>query len=64
MCASVDAEVYDEMHHETINIHYHTHRLAHTHQPQALWMFSTMQGDWFQVSVKGSEAKISEIAAV
>lgn len=22
----VDAEVYDEMHHKTINIHYHTHR--------------------------------------
>ena len=30
---TVDAEVYDEMHHQTINIHYHTrtHTYTHTH---------------------------------
>lgn len=59
MFVSVDAEVYDEMPDKTINIHYH----AHT-QAAGSWLFSTKQGDWFQVSVKGSEAKISEIAAV
>lgn len=64
MCVSVDAEVYDEMHHKTINIHYHTQTHTHTHKPRALWLFFSKRGDWFQVSVKGSEAKICEIAAV
>lgn len=27
---SVDAEVYDEMHHKTISIHYHTHKALGT----------------------------------
>ena len=59
---TVDAEVYDEMHHQTINIHYHTHTHTHTHarthtHTQALWLLSTMHGVWFQVSVKGSKGQ-------
>lgn len=38
ICLSEDAEVCDEMHHR---------------QKEALWLFSTMQVDSFQVSVKG-----------
>lgn len=46
VCVSVDAEVYDEMHHETINIHYHTHKI-HRH-----FGCFPLRGDWLQVSGK------------